>query len=130
MNFLTELREGLSISWSAIRANKLRSVLTTLGIVIGIVTVTLMGTAIEGLNRAFVNSISFIGGDVLYVDRAGWMQSYAEWQAARKRPGFSPSYVDELSDQLTMASAVTSVGFSGQPVSKSQYTRFSEPLPS
>src|SRR5437773_1983854 len=40
MNLLTELKEGLSISWSAIRANKLRSALTTLGIVIGIVTVT------------------------------------------------------------------------------------------
>ena len=48
MNLLTELQEGLAISWSAIRANKMRSVLTTLGIVIGIVTVTLMGTAIEG----------------------------------------------------------------------------------
>ena len=47
MNFLTELREGLLISWGAILANKLRSVLTTLGIVIGIVTVTLMGTAIQ-----------------------------------------------------------------------------------
>jgi putative ABC transport system permease protein len=49
MNFLTELREGLAISWSAICASKLRSVLTTLGIVIGIFTVTMMGTAIEGI---------------------------------------------------------------------------------
>jgi putative ABC transport system permease protein len=116
VNFITELREGLAISWSAIRANKMRSILTTLGIVIGIVTVTLMGTAIEGLNRAFVNSISFIGGDVLYVDRASWMQSYDEWQAARKRPALSPADADALEEQLTMASAVTSVGFSSQPV--------------
>ena len=58
MNFATELREGLLISWSAIRANKLRSCLTTLGIVIGIVTVTLMGTAIGGLNQSFANSVS------------------------------------------------------------------------
>src|SRR5262252_1869887 len=80
LNFLTELKEGLIISWSAIRANKLRSTLTTLGIVIGIVTVTLMGTAIEGLNRAFLKSISFIGGDVLYVDRGAWFNnSYQEW---------------------------------------------------
>src|SRR5438552_1046282 len=43
MNFLTELREGLAISWDAIRANKMRAGLTTLGIVIGIVTVTLIG---------------------------------------------------------------------------------------
>ncbi len=116
MNFLTELREGLSISWSAIRANKMRSILTTLGIVIGIVTVTLMGTAIEGLNRAFVNSISFIGGDVLYVDRGSWMQSYDEWQSARKRPAFSPADADDLAEELTLSSAVTSVGFSSQPV--------------
>ena len=116
MNFLTELREGLAISWSAIRANKLRSILTTLGIVIGIVTVTLMGTAIEGLNRAFVNSISFIGGDVLYVDRGSWMQSYDEWQAARKRPALSPADADDLAEELTLASTVTSVGFSSQPV--------------
>src|SRR6185312_7796177 len=116
MNFLTELREGLAISWSAIRANKMRSILTTLGIVIGIVTVTLMGTAIEGLNRAFVNSISFIGGDVLYVDRGSWMQSYDEWQAARKRPALSPADADDLAEELSLASAVTSVGFSSQPV--------------
>ncbi len=45
MNILTEIKEGTGISWSAIRANKMRSSLTTLGIVIGIVTVTLMGTA-------------------------------------------------------------------------------------
>ena len=73
MNLLTELREGLGISWDAIRANKMRSVLTTLGIVIGIVTVTLMGTAIEGLNRAFLKSISFLGADVFYVQRFNWL---------------------------------------------------------
>ena len=117
MNFLTELREGLAISWGAIRANKLRSILTTLGIVIGIVTVTLMGTAIEGLNRSFMKSISFIGGDVLYVDRGSWfMQSYDEWQASRKRPALSQSDADALAEQLTLANAVTTVGFSGQPV--------------
>ena len=117
MNFLTELREGLAISWSAIRANKLRSVLTTLGIVIGIVTVTLMGTAIEGLNRAFEKSISFIGGDVLYVDRGSWfMHSYQEWQETRKRPPLSLAEADGLADQLTMASAVTSIAATGEPV--------------
>jgi len=117
MNFLTELREGLSISWSAIRANKLRSILTTLGIVIGIVTVTLMGTAIEGLNRSFVKSISFIGGDVLYVDRGSWfMQSYQEWREARKRPSLSLADADGLAEQLTLARAVTSLASTDEPV--------------
>ena len=35
MYFLTELKEGLAISFAAIRANKLRSVLTLLGVIIG-----------------------------------------------------------------------------------------------
>ena len=42
MKVLTEIGEGLRIAWGAIRANKMRAVLTTLGIIIGIVTVTLM----------------------------------------------------------------------------------------
>jgi putative ABC transport system permease protein len=117
MNFVTELREGLAISWSAIRANKLRSILTTLGIAIGIVTVTLMGTAIEGLNRSFIKSISFIGGDVLYVDRGAWFnQSYREWQEARKRPALTADEADGLAEQLTLASAVTSVAGTQEPV--------------
>ena len=69
MRLLAEIREGFGISWDAIRANKMRSVLTTLGIVIGIVTVTLMGAAIEGLNRAFLESMSALGADVFYVER-------------------------------------------------------------
>ncbi|MDB6109795.1 MAG: transporter efflux protein, partial [Pedosphaera sp.] len=80
MNFFVEIKEGLLIAWDAIRANKMRSVLTTLGIVIGIVTVTLMGTAIDGMNRAFRKSISIIGADMLYVNRSAWLNhSEADW---------------------------------------------------
>ena len=42
MNLLSELREGLLIAWDSLRANKLRSALTTLGIVIGIGSVIAM----------------------------------------------------------------------------------------
>ena len=72
MNFLTELREGLWISWDAIRAHKLRATLTTLGIVIGVVTVTLMTTAIEGIKGSFLQSLSSLGAGTLYVSRIDW----------------------------------------------------------
>jgi len=107
VNLFTELKEGLNISWSAIRANKMRSILTTLGIVIGILTVTLMGTAIEGLNRAFMNSVSFIGADVLYVQRFSWfIHSHEEWMKAQKRRKITMPQVDALERQLTLAQAV------------------------
>ena len=110
MNFITEIYEGMAISWSAIRANKLRSVLTTLGIVIGIVTVTLMGTAIEGINRSFLNNISSIGADVLYVERFSWfIQTSQEWFEDLKRPAVSLDDVDAIQREMTMAEAVAPV---------------------
>jgi len=110
MNFLTELREGLSISWSAIRANKLRSVLTTLGIIIGIVTVTLMGTAIEGLHQSFLKTISFIGADVLYVQIEDWgPHSRLEWVNMQKRRAITVEQAATLASELTAARAVAPV---------------------
>ena len=113
MNLLTELKEGLAISWSAIRANKMRSVLTTLGIVIGIVTVTLMGTAIEGLNRAFLKAISSIGADVLYVQREDWSgpDTEEEWRKIQKRPRLTIEQAGALERDLTLARAVAPVAF-------------------
>ncbi|MBI3006055.1 MAG: ABC transporter permease [Ignavibacteriales bacterium] len=83
--FFDELKEGLSIAFAAIRANKMRSVLTTLGIVIGIVSVTLMGTAIEGLNRAFNKSIAAIGADVLYIQKWPWGGGGNWWEIRNRR---------------------------------------------
>ena len=107
MNLLTELKEGLGISWGAIRANKMRSVLTTLGIIIGIVTVTLMGSAIHGLDRAFLENVSFIGADVLYVSRENWFNdSEEEWRKMQKRRPISADQGRALERQLTLARAV------------------------
>jgi putative ABC transport system permease protein len=117
MNFFTELREGLLIAWSAIRANKMRSVLTTLGIVIGIVSVTLMGTAIEGLNNAFLKRISFIGADVLFVSRQTWWNnSEADWLKMQKRPQITLDQIHELQEKYTLASAIAPYSYTRQMV--------------
>ena len=110
MNFFIELKEGLSIAWDAIRANKLRSVLTTLGIIIGIVTVTAMATAIDALNRAFHDSISILGADVLFVSRMTWSdRNYDQWIRERKRRDITRVQARQVEDQMTMATAVAPV---------------------
>jgi putative ABC transport system permease protein len=107
MNLLTELREGLSISWDALRANKMRSVLTTLGIIIGVVTVTLMGATITGLDRAFIKSISSLGADVFYVQRNDWLtRTQEDWLKQRKRRPIQVADAEALAGQLTLAAAV------------------------
>ncbi len=72
MNIFVEIKESLIIAINAIRGNKMRSFLAALGIVIGITAVTLMQTAIEGINRAFESSIASVGADVLYVQKFEW----------------------------------------------------------
>jgi putative ABC transport system permease protein len=107
VKFTSEIREGLLIAFDAIRANKLRSILTTLGLVIGVVTVTLMGTAIEGLNAAFIKSVSGLGADVLHVDRFSWFtHSHQEWLKGQNRPEITLTQVRELERQMTLARAV------------------------
>ena len=84
MNFFLELKESIIISYQAITGNKMRSFLATLGIVIGITSVTLMQTAIEGINRAFEKSISAVGADVLYVQKFEWFGK-EDWSFYRNR---------------------------------------------
>ena len=110
MNFFTELKEGLAIAWDAICANKMRSVLTTLGIVIGIVTVTLMGTALDAMNRAFHSSISIMGADTLFVQRFSWMaRSEAEWQKFQKRREITWQQAKAIEKQMTLSRGVAPV---------------------
>jgi len=105
MKLSDEIRESALIAWAALRANKLRSTLTTLGVVIGIVTVTLMGTAINGINTAFRQSISTMGADVLFIGRFPWM-SFEDWRAYRNRPEITLAQARELERSLTSAVAV------------------------
>ena len=107
-DFAYEVKEGLAISFQAIRANKMRSVLTTLGIVIGIVSVTLMGTAIEGLSRGFNDSISKIGADVLYVQKWPWFGGN-EWWKYRNRKDVKYPQFEAVERHATLIKSVTPI---------------------
>jgi putative ABC transport system permease protein len=107
MNFAGELIEGARISAEAIRGNLMRSILTTIGVVIGIVTVTLMATAIEGLNDAFRDAVSFMGADVMYVDQREWfIDSDAKWESIRKRAKITRAQALAVERGLDRAEAV------------------------
>lgn len=70
---LIDFGSSLQIAFSALRANKARGALTTLGIIIGIVAVVLTMTAANGLQNRFRESFSAVGTDVIYVSRMPWV---------------------------------------------------------
>jgi putative ABC transport system permease protein len=108
MYFLTEIKEGLAISFRAIRANKMRSVLTTLGIVIGIWAVTMMASGIDYINRSFERSSAAFGPDVMYVEKWPWV-SGDDWWTFRNRRNFKVEYADQVERRATMLDAVAPV---------------------
>ena len=82
------LEESIPIAIDALRANKARGALTTLGIIIGIVAVVLTMTAANGLQNKFRESFSSVGTDVVYVSRMPWvvMNDFFKY---RNRPGIA-----------------------------------------
>jgi putative ABC transport system permease protein len=108
MNFIVEVKEGLIIAFRAIRANKLRSVLTTLGVIIGIFAVTVMTAAIDGLDKAFERSAKAFGTDVMYVDKWPWIGNEDWWQI-RNRPDMKVEYAEFIERKASMITAVAPV---------------------
>mgnify|MGYP001303018063 FL=1 len=110
--------ENFLISLSAIFANKTRSILTALGIIIGVLSVTMMGTLISGLDKTFEGSMSWLGKDVLYISRWEWF-SDMEWWEVRNRPRIRPEYVEQVKERSQYALAVAPVMQRGASLSYS-----------
>ncbi len=90
-----EFIESFRIAITQIRANKMRSILTALGVIIGIVAVTLMGTAIKGIDTGFNNSLAMLGDDVLYIQKWPW-GGVEDWWNYANRPPIRPEAADKI----------------------------------
>ena len=81
------------------RANKTRSTLTALGVIIGIVAVTLMGTAINGIQTGFDKSMAMLGDDVLYVSQLPWAR-VNDWWNYRDRREIKTEYAEPINRMI------------------------------
>ena len=93
--FRYETTESLKMALFQIRGNKIRSFLTALGVIIGIVAITMMGTAINGIDRGFDKSLAMLGYDVIYVQKTSWT-TMGQWWLYRNRPDLKTEYADQL----------------------------------
>ncbi len=105
MRFLIEILESLRIAAQALKANKMRAFLTTLGIVIGITTVIGIHSIIQGLNDAFYNSISALGSDTLYIQKFEWF-SRSDWLEARNRKNITLKEAEAIKKNATLVKTV------------------------
>jgi putative ABC transport system permease protein len=92
---LLEFLESFRIAFDQIRAHKMRSILTALGVIIGIIAVTLMGSAIGGIEVGFERSLAVIGDDILYVEKWPWHR-VDDWWNYRNRRTMQVRYAEDL----------------------------------
>jgi putative ABC transport system permease protein len=103
--FIQDTFEGIAMARTALRANPLRSALTMLGIIIGIVTVTLMSSFLTGLTDMFHETTSFMGTDVYYIDKFSW--SGGNWLTQQNRPKITAEDARQLRQKMTTAKAIS-----------------------
>ena len=96
---LYELSESWKIAAAQMRSNLTRSTLTALGVIIGIIAVTLMGTAVNGISIGFDKSMAVLGDDVLYVTQWPW-KPVDDWWNYRDRKKIKTEYAETLNRMI------------------------------
>lgn len=99
LTLLIKLKENVIIALKALRQHKMRSVLTTLGIIIGVLTVVSVASIISGLNKGFKDKLSFLGSNTLYIQKYPWM-THGEWYKYRNRPDITMQNYEYLNKQM------------------------------
>jgi ABC-type antimicrobial peptide transport system permease subunit len=91
------------MSGSAIKQNKLRSILSVLGITIGIFCIISVYALVHSLEKSLNNQFSKFGSDVVFIQKWPWDEfgnNYPWWKYL-KRPVTKPEEADFLVDRIT-----------------------------
>lgn len=102
---MTSIFSKISLSFQTFKTHKLRSFLTTLGIVIGVTTVIAILSLIEGLNRSVAAQVQSLGSDLIYLQKFSWIAGtggHRDLDKLAERPDLLP----EDADALTKLSSV------------------------
>ncbi|HET7102383.1 MAG TPA: ABC transporter permease [Terriglobia bacterium] len=78
-------REAFWIALDALRAHKLRSFLTLLGVVIATTTLIVVMSVINGMNLYIADHVANLGVNTFIVTQYKWAQGYESWLKARRR---------------------------------------------
>ena len=106
--FLRLLKESLVFSFKSLVVNPIRTLLSLLGVTIGIFTIIAVLSTVDSLERSIKDNLSFLGTDNLRVEKWPWdfTNPGYEWWKFWKRP--EPIYreYEFLRDNLSSAESV------------------------
>lgn len=104
------------MAFQSLRANTLRSVLSLLGITLGIFSIISIFAFVDSMSKSLTESIQSVGSDVVYVQKMSWGGEDGEfkWWKYFQRPEPSVDEMKKLQRRMTHAKAVAYIaGISG-----------------
>jgi len=115
ISFIISVWENVLIALRALAQNKMRAILTTLGIIIGVLTVVSVASIISGLNKGFASQISNLGSNTLYVQKYPWIIQ-DDWFKYRNRPDITMRDVEYLKNHSRLAEAISGQAGTGRDI--------------
>ena len=101
-----DFSEIIRIALAAIRANKLRSALTLLGIVVGVFSIIAVMTALQVLQNSIESGLSNLGTHTFQIQKMPVMAGHSTWHKAMKRKDISYEQSKRFKERITLAKYV------------------------
>jgi putative ABC transport system permease protein len=101
------IREVFKQAFDSLWANKLRSSLTLLALIVGVFSVIVSTTAVAVLDNFFQNTMSVMGGDVINVSKTPSVQMGGTADNVRNRQDITFETAERLQEMLRLAENVS-----------------------
>jgi putative ABC transport system permease protein len=101
--------ETLRLALDSLRAHKLRSFLTLLGVILAVTTLVAVMSVVAGLNFYVADRVANLGANVYVVDRFGIITSEDAWVKAQKRPLLTLEEFTRLRENMRTANAIAAI---------------------
>lgn len=100
-----QFTQSIDLALSSIRANKLRSVLTLLGIIIGVMTIIAMQSLITGMRNSVINQASVLGSNTFQIQKFPNIGG-GDFEEYKNRKNLTYEEAKELKERMTLAENV------------------------
>ncbi len=115
------IAESFSFAWKALKSNVLRTILSLLGVTIGIFAIIAVFTLVDSLEKNIKSSFDFLGTGVIYIQKMPWAPEgngpYKWWEYWR-RPNVSLNEFKFLDAYMKNKSAISIYAIRGNSTIK------------
>jgi putative ABC transport system permease protein len=108
VSWRVDLLEGARIALASLRNHRLRTVLTTVGVGIGVATLLAILGITQGMDTSFQAQLASLGSTSVYVARQPWVQM-GNWWEFRNRKNLTLAHLEAVRAQCTLCGAVVPI---------------------